>query len=60
MDHFNVQNCARQWGGESENPWITHHGSRDDLRRVEVSGAVRANDVYGTGVRDWGLQHRHG
>ena len=61
MGHFNVQNCARQWGrGEAKT-----FGSRTtDAKMIsvglEVFGAVRANAVYGEGVRGWGLQYRYG
>jgi hypothetical protein len=55
MDHFNVQNCARQWGRRKRKPLDAEMISFG----LEVSGAVRANAVYGAGVRGWGLQHRH-
>jgi hypothetical protein len=48
MDHFNVQNCARQWG-EGEAKTLGSHTTDAEMISfgLEVSGAVRANAVYG-------------
>jgi hypothetical protein len=60
-DHFNVQNCLRQWGsGEAKTLGLHTTNAEMISVRLEVSGAVRANAVYGgRGVRGWGLQHRY-
>jgi len=47
-DRFNVQNCARQWGSGEAKTLGSHTTNAEMISvRLEVSGAVRANALYG-------------
>ena len=61
MDHFNVQNCERQWGRGEAKTLGSHTTDAQMISfGLDVYGAVRANALYGAGVRGWELQHRYG